>query len=266
MIIYVYAIADAPVPLHDLRGVDDEPLRVVSSPDGVIHAVVGEIEKENVPAPNPVDSASGRSLLRAQDALVRELAARADALLPSRFGSRFPDDSSLLQALDDLAPRLTRALTLVRGCEQMTIRLFSDAPTAPALTPAEHEHQHQDQRQDQRKAQHQDQQQHESQDEDRERIGPGTSYLRQRAAISRQRMTLVELLRAPVADMLRSERVEGDQSKIGTIHHLIPRGSSDAYRTRIGEAAASPGFTSGGVRARISGPSPAYAFTEGHVA
>ena len=40
--------------------------------------------------------------LRAQDALVRELAVRADALLPSRFGSHFADERALRQTLDEL--------------------------------------------------------------------------------------------------------------------------------------------------------------------
>ena len=49
---------------------------------------------------------------------------------------------------------------------------------------------------------------------------------------------------------------------IGSIHHLIPRGSADVYRARLEEAAASTSFAASGIRLRVSGPSPAYAFAE----
>jgi hypothetical protein len=239
MSLYVYAIAGAPVPLDDLHGVGGEPLRMVPSGDRTSHAIVGDI------ASPPALTAE---ILRAQDVLVRDLAERADALLPARFGSHFSDERALNQTLDELAPRLERSLTRVRGREQMTIRLFHDAHVNAdagddAGGDAGDERDDRDER-------------------------PGTRYMRRRAAEVRQMPAVVEVLRTGVAGIIEDERVERGQSPssqssvIGSIHHLIPRGSADVYRARLEEAAASPEFVASGIRLRVSGPSPAYAFAE----
>jgi hypothetical protein len=231
MSLYVYAIADAPVALDDLQGVVGEALRIVMSGDGRSHAIAGDITTD-IASP-PVLTAE---TLRAQDALVRDLSARADALLPSRFGARFADETALRQTLDELAPRLERALARVRGCEQMTIRLFHEGQL-PVEQPADA-----------------------GVDAS---AGPGTLYMRRRAAEGRQLPAAVEVLRAALADAIEHERVERGQSPvIGSIHHLIPRGSAESYRARLEEAAASPRFAASGIRFRVSGPSPAYAFAE----
>ena len=222
MSLYVYAIAGAPIPLTDLRGVGGEALRNVASSDGSSHAIAGDISGQ----PRPL--ALNAETLRAQDALVRDLAARADALLPSRFGSRFADEQALRQTLDELAPRLERALTRVRGREQMTIRLFQDAPL-----PADgHE-----QRVDLNNGDTDAGPGRGPEAAPRPEPGPGTRYMRQRAAEARQLPAVVEMLRAGIADVVDDERVERGQSSsspvIGSIHHLIPRGSAERYRARL---------------------------------
>jgi hypothetical protein len=241
MSLYVYAIADAPFSLDDLHGVSGEPLRIVTGGDGTSHAIAGLIDG---PAPTPT-----AETLRAQDALVRELAARADALLPSRFGSRFADEQALRQSLDELAPRLERALTRVRGREQMTIRLFHDAQ-ADGTTPGE--------------APSGGTLPGGARGEGRDDEGPGTRYMRQRAAAARQLPAVVEVLHAGVAGVIEDERVDRQSQPpvIGSVHHLIPRGSAETYRARLEAAAATPRFAASGIRLRVSGPFPAYAFAE----
>jgi hypothetical protein len=248
MSLYVYAIADARVALDDLHGVAGEPLRIVASSDRKAHAIAGDFAADAIVSPPALTAEA----LRAQDALVRDLAARADALLPARFGARFADEQALRQTLDDLAPRLDRALTRVRGLEQMTIRLFHDESLSslsaeqPVELPLPHGKASGD-----------------VPANDDARLGPGTRYMRQRAAEGRQLPAAVEELRAALADAIDDERVERGQSPvIGSIHHLIPRGSADRYCARLDEAAAASRFAASGIRLRVSGPSPAYAFAE----
>lgn len=248
MSLYVYAIADGPVALDDLYGVAGEPLRIVGSGDRRCHAIAGDFAGAIVSVSPPALTAEA---LRAQDALVRALAGRAGALLPARFGARFADEQALRQTLDDLTPRLDRALTRVRGREQMTIRLFHDGSHSalsaehPVEVPLPHG---------------------EASDDaaiDDTRLGPGTRYMRQRAAEGRQWPAAIEELRAALADAIDDERVERGQSPvIGSIHHLIPRGSADRYRARLEEAVAAARLAASGIRLRVSGPSPAYAFSE----
>jgi hypothetical protein len=265
MSLYVYAIADGPFALDNLRGIAGEPLRVVASGDGKAHAIAGDFASVGAGA-SATPPALSAEALRAQDALVREFAARAGGLLPARFGARFADEQTLRQTLDDLAPRLDRALTRVRGREQMTIRLFHDgSPSAERPTeysveqsgepPVEHPVEVPLTR-DEASG-------HTANDDDDARVGPGTRYMRRRAAEGRQWPAAIEALREALADAIDDERVERGQSPvIGSIHHLIPRGSADRYRARLDEAAAASRFAASGIRLRVSGPSPAYAFAE----
>lgn len=216
--VYIYAIAAEPIPLDDLIGVAKERLSLVST--DTCHAIAGE---------TTASISSDAETLRAQDALVRQLASRADALLPARFGARFADAAAARQAIEEMQTGLDRALARVRGCEQMTIRLFTDAETAPAAIDA---------------------------DADAEG-GPGTHYMRRRAAEARHATDVFDLVRAHMAAHVTDERIEqGRPPVIGSIHHLIPRGTAEAYRARLDELAVR------GMRMRVSGPSPAYAFAE----
>ncbi len=288
MSLYVYAIADAPVALDDLRGVAGEPLLVVTSGDGKSHAIAGDLAGAITVTNPPVISAE---TLRAQDALVRELAARAGALLPARFGARFADEQALRQTLDDLALRLERALRRVRGREQMTIRLFHEGPSAAASVDAPQTPHSQGDASEPSNLNEPNDSSASSDPSDDAPLGPGTRYMRRRAEEGRRLPAAVENLRAALADFIDDERVErgqppsgpssqspggqspGGQSPsgqstgaqspvIGSIHHLIPRGTADRYRARLDEAAASPRFAASGIRLRVSGPSPAYAFAE----
>jgi hypothetical protein len=281
MSLYVYAIADGPVALDNLRGAAGEPLHLVASGDGGAHAIAGDFVDDFAGASAGPPALTADTLL-AQDALVRNLAVRADALLPARFGARFADERALRRTLDDLAPRLDRALTRVRGREQMTIRLFhtsSPSPVGPArpsvddssplVADSSHSHSSIEAPLPEGEASA------DAAANDDAHLGPGTRYMRRRAAEERRLPAAIEELRKALADVVDDERVERGQSGergqsieqgqspvIGSIHHLIPRGTAARYRARLEEAAASPQLAASGIRFRVSGPSPAYAFAE----
>jgi Gas vesicle synthesis protein GvpL/GvpF len=240
-VIYVYAIANERVVVDDLTGISGEPLRIVSI--GACHAIVGTTSTDEHAPPSA-------DVLRAQDALVRTLATRASALLPARFGSRFVNEATLRDALDAMASRLEQALARVRGCEQMTIRAFAAdtlteiLPASPVASSSSADL---------------------ASDGASESPGPGTRYLRQRASELRVLPPSLDRLRHHLSALIHDERIEtGRAPVIGSIHHLIPRGTADAYRhaVREAEASAEVALATSGIRIRVSGPSPAYAFAE----
>src|SRR5690349_15825603 len=85
---YVYALIDAPIAIDDVPvpGVSGEALRVVPGP--ACWVVTGMMDAAIEPEPSAAN-------LRAQDAVVRAIAARAEAVLPMRFGSVFENETAL---------------------------------------------------------------------------------------------------------------------------------------------------------------------------
>jgi hypothetical protein len=226
--LYVYAIIDAPVELNDLIGVTHEPLSLLRGPECWL--AIGWIAP---PVPSPT-----AALLRTQDALVRTLATRVEALLPLRFGTAFENETALhLRLAHFTAARIRNALSRVRGREQMTLRVFQTpqppppaAPSASAspTTPTS------------------------------PGPGPGTSYLAQRAAaLATELSPLLQPLREALADVVREELLDTAHRPplIGSAFHLIARGDTDRYRAAMSACPPPPGIT-----LHVTGPSPAYAF------
>lgn len=176
----VYAIVDGEASL-------EEGLRLV--PCGEVSAVVGETKPGRVTP----------EALAAHDAVVRRLADRFDAILPVRFGEAMKDETELARRLSSRAAHLLEALEKVRGCAQMTLRVFGEP--GPLEEPTEG--------------------------------GPGTRYLETR----RRARTLPEI--APLLDALRplvkDERtLRHDQgSYFGTAYHLVRRADVPAYLSRV---------------------------------
>ena len=236
MRLYIYAIASGLAESNGLTGVAGEPLVVVPARDMV--AVCGWIAR--TPGVN-------RETLTVQDRIVRTLHARAEALLPMRFGTNVADETELERKLDSLEPGLRESLTQVKGREQMTLRVLAGGSSAAGAAgasgaagaggaggaaprvsvPAT-----------------------------RDDHGIGKSYLESRraAAIPPEIQRLIDGLRS----LQRATRIERGRVErlIATIYSLIERGSSDAYRAAVRQAAASvPSVT-----VRVTGPGPAYAF------
>ena len=224
--VYLYAVlAEAPAGALP-SGLAGEPVRLVSCDD--VWAAVGDVA--SAPA---VDEAS----LRAHDAAIRRLAARASSLLPARFGSIAGDDLELCEALRPRLDAFREGLRAVRGCEQMTLRLArrdaADPAPAVSTSPAS--------------------------------AGPGTRYLDARRASAGDPRALPEVARLldALAPFVRGERRERHERPplVASVYHLVPRESVDAYRAAVASAA-----EDAGVRVTISGPWPAYAFAPDELA
>jgi hypothetical protein len=215
-ILYMYALVDedSAGPLGE--GSAGEPLRLVRC--GAVSAVVGDLPERPQPE---------RETLERQDAVVRRLAERFAAILPARFGEVFADEASLAGRIASREREMTEALARVRGCVQMTLRVFGE----PAPEP-----------------------------ETAEEGGPGSRYLaaRRRAAERARSLPEIEPLREALRPLLRAERIErhGAGPLLGTAYHLVLRGQDGAYR----EALESARERIGGRRVAATGPWPPYAF------
>lgn len=218
---YLYAFVEVP-PAALPAGIGGEALRLVEL-RGVL-AVVSD--RASVPAVT-------EAALRAHDEVVRRLCAAAGGALPARFGSALPDESALDEAVRPRLEQLREALRLVRGCEQMTLRVFAEATeAAPDPTHAES-------------------------------AAPGTRWLAARAPRQRLLARVPDL--APVlrllAPLVAAERIEvHDAAPLqGTVSHLVRVADLAGYRRALTRAeAAAPAL-----RIVESGPWPPYAFADG---
>jgi len=218
--VYLYALLGAAPSCETGLGVCAERLRVVMV--GGLLALVGDVGE--TPEPTAVT-------LRAQDAVVRRLAAVVDAVLPVRFGTLAADEAALAESLALRQPQLARALDRVSGCEQMTLRVWGEvtAAAAPPMDTAG---------------------------------GPGTRYLagRRRAHEWAHRVPELEPARRRLGDLVREERAQRHDRPplLATVQHLIPRGAGGRYIDAIDAARA-------GLRpwrVSVTGPWLAYAFAE----
>lgn len=217
-ILYLYALVDAEPPAHLGEGVAGEPLRLV--PLGNLFAVAGDL---------PGRPRLDRDTLERQDAVVRRLAGRFAAILPARFGEVFADEAALAGRLGLREREVAEALDRVRGCVQMTLRVFGEPePPEPEAEAGG---------------------------------GPGARYLaaRQREAERAHSLPEIEPLREALRPLLRAERIERHAAAgplIGTAYHLILRGQDGAYRDALEGAKDRLGPR----RVAATGPWPPYAF------
>jgi hypothetical protein len=216
--VYLYALVDGEPPGSLGEGLAGEPLRRVHC--GSFAAVVGDLPRK--PEPD-------RETLQAQEVVVRRLAEIFTALLPSRFGEAFADEAVLRDRIAGQASGIAESLALVRGCVQMTLRVFGDSelPVDADTEPAG---------------------------------GPGTRYLEARRRESERARSLPEIdpLREALRPLLRAERIERRETGLllGTAYHLVPRDQTGAYLAALQEV----GERIGGRRVSASGPWPPYAF------
>lgn len=224
--LYVYAVLGA-TPAGALgTGLAGEALRVVRCGD--LLAVTGDV----VRAPS-IDAAS----LRAHDATVRRLTDLAEAVLPLRFCTLVDDEGELAGLIEPQRARLSEALTLVAGREQMTLRLYGkqlhdDDPADEPATAA---------------------------------TGPGARYLAERWRAQQRGRSAREMtvLRRALGRLVVGERVERHDVPplLASLYHLIERGASAAYLGAVEQVQAELGPVS----SRASGPWPPYAFAPGAV-
>jgi Gas vesicle synthesis protein GvpL/GvpF len=158
-----------------VRGAAGEPVVGIDL-DGLF-ALAGEV------AEAPAVSAER---LRAHEAAVRRLAEACEALLPARFGS-VVENVDLAGRRDELL----QALDLVRGREQMTLRVYGPRPPADRSS--------------------------------------GTAFLESRRR--RRAVPEIDPLRDAVRALVHAERVEThDGADLrASVYHLIRRGSAPDY-------------------------------------
>ncbi len=214
MKLYVYAFVDTRLPRFRFRG-----RTVETVPVGDLFAAVD-------PQGRPPEITE--KALCDQHDLVLELAGRADAILPARFGS-LVDRGELEQIVARRHPQFISALALVRGREQMTVRLIgNDGAGAPR----------------------------------RREIatvgGPGARYLEaRRAAAGYPLPDAAQRLTAAVRDLIVADKAEPGQAGVrAMLYHLIERGSGAAYCRVLAAASAD----AAPLLVKVTGPWPPFAF------
>ena len=213
--LYVYAyVAEEPGTLG--AGLAGEPLRLARSQEVI--AVTGPME--TAPALSP-------EALAGHDTVVRRLAEQVEAILPARFGEALRDEAELIAHLAPRGHELAEALERVRGCVQMTLRVFG-SPDQREEEPVEG--------------------------------GPGTRYLAARRQEHERATSLPEIepLREILKPLIRAERVERREAGplLGSVYHLVKKEDIPAYRAAVREAEGLLGER----RFTFSGPWPPYAF------
>ncbi len=219
--LYVYALADRSVRIRT-RGIFGRPVRSIEVA-GVsgLHAIVE-------PATRPPQQSIAR--IREQDRVLRALAVtRSASIVPARFGAFFPGQQELGEVVRQSGADLRRNLRLVRGCVQMTTRVFfqPDDPSPPA------------------------------------RASSGTAHLLQLVRIERSRRThpVVACVRRMVAPFVKAERVEWHDAGSVTavsLFHLVPRTRLEPYVDALARACRDDR-----ARVLVTGPFLPFAFAQG---
>ncbi|CAN5477016.1 hypothetical protein BH23ACI1_BH23ACI1_16140 [soil metagenome] len=213
--LYVYALAGSHLPAFTAAGRHVYSLELEG-----IHVVVDR--RSTLVKPS-------EEALRCQHAVVEAVAARADAVLPARFGSlvELDDIRGIVAARSDA---IRAALETVRGCVQMTLRtsLGRQVPTTAHRTVSSSGR-------------------------------AGTAYLEaKRAAVVHPDPAVLEAIRGAITGLARREHVQPGRGVVPpAVFHLVTKGQVTDYRSCIDEVAA----RMPGTPLRISGPWPAFAFT-----
>jgi hypothetical protein len=221
-VLYLYALVGDPPRGAMGRGLRRERLEAL--PGRGFHLIAGRMDA----APEATTAT-----LRRHDAAVRRIASAVDAILPVRFGTVVPDEETAARWLLPQAIELAGRLVHVRGREQMTLRLYAARGAARPPIPAR-----------------------------RGRAGargPGTRYLvaRKRAHDDRE-VPELDPIRRMLDGLVADERVQRHATPplLASVYHLVPRGRSALYRTRVLRAAS----RLAAMHLTVSGPWPPYAF------
>jgi hypothetical protein len=209
--LYVYALAEPGLP----RRFSILGRRLQSVGFGGIEAVV-----ERGAAVEPSTEAVER-----QHGVITRLAARGVTILPARFGSSVTEES-LRTLLDRRRDEVLAGLRRVRGCEQMTVRVFGEPEQAVSASPPT----------------------------------SGTVFLQQRRAQAHHETAEVAVIRREFGDCVRADCVERGRHGVRvTVFHLVPRQRLATYQRRA--LVLQRKLRQDGVTVTITGPWPAFAFT-----
>lgn len=211
--LYLYAIVGKR-PRGELgKGMSGGALAIVRA--GGAHVVV---ERAAPPEPTP-------RAVRAHDRIVKRIAAATQAVLPFRFGSVATSGAAVRAMLDPVTGAVAKALELVDGCVQYTLRVYGEpsrdvGPDASA--------------------------------------GPGARWLG--ARLRARRVPEIATVTAATASYVRATRAERHDRPplVASVYHLVPRAAARAYRAALTRSARD--LTR--VELKTSGPWPPYAFAE----
>ena len=181
--LYVYALAAPGLPRR--LTIRRNSLRVIAV-DG-IDAVV-----QSGSAAPPATAGS----LREQHAIIADLADRIEAILPARFGSVVPD-GALRDLMTAHHAEITAALDHVRGCVQMTVRVFGEPEPWQRGTS----------------------------------VPTGTAFLEQRRRRAHHQPPEVAIIHEVLSDRVKDQRFEaGERGLRVTVFHLVQRARVEKYR------------------------------------
>ena len=213
--LYVYALVDRKLPRVKIHGRTIESVAV-----GDVYAL--SLRTERAPA-------ISEEMLREQHDIIMQLAERAPAILPARFGSLVAEEE-MHKIVALRASQLHAAFDQVRGREQMTVRLMGGADLVDRMV-----------RQPARAA-----------------AGPGARYLAERRTAAGYPLPdAAERLAAAVRPMVFAEKAEPGLGGVrAVLYHLIERGRSAPYCRTLARAAAGVQPLS----VKVTGPFPPFAF------
>lgn len=224
-VLWLYAIVDEEAGGLP-RGLAGEPLEALRC--GGLFTVAGRLE--GAPDPSPES-------LREHDRTVREIAEAVDALLPMRFGQAVANADELRRLLGRRQEVLADALERVRGCSQVTVRLFPSGKAGANAPDPEPE---------------------EPDDElENGDLGPGRRYLRRRRR--ERRVPELEVIHRRLEVSARETLARrGPSPAIASLYLLVETARADAVVAEA-RAAGAPS----GTRLEVSAPCPPYAFARG---
>ena len=119
--LHLYALTEHPAQLVDVAGIDGSELRVAEVTPA-LDAVVSDVAL--------LEGQASEAAILAHAAVVEELTAANEALLPARFSGGYPTEDALVEAIAEREPQVNQALGRVRGCVEIGLRVFNDAPRA----------------------------------------------------------------------------------------------------------------------------------------
>ncbi len=208
--IYLYALAEPDLPPHfTVLG-----RRLRNLPIGNVAAVV----EKRAPPDFTTDA------VRQQHAIITRLTSRLPVLLPARFGSA-TDEPALRALVSRHRPEILAAFEQVRGCVQMTVRIFGMSGEMP--------------------------------EEPRSGARTGTEFLERARERSKYVPPEAGIVRTEMSADVKAERIAaGERQGLLTVFHLVPLERLDLYRQR---ASGLPPMLPRHV-VTVTGPWPVFAF------
>jgi Gas vesicle synthesis protein GvpL/GvpF len=184
--LYIYALTEAALP------------RQFTVLGRRLHALAIEDVAAVVERRQPPDLTT--DAVRQQHAIITRMTSRLPVVLPARFGS-FTDERSLRMLVSRHRREILAAFAQVRGCGQMTVRIFGAADAVA--------------------------------DDAQPGARSGTEFLELARARSKYIPREARIVRAALEEFVKAERIAaGERQDLVTVFHLVPQERLELYRQR----------------------------------